>query len=190
MPDSLYKVVKEYQSAFTSGNTAKCKTLLTNNPDLAKCMWKAIDYNWLRDAVLAMETLYLEDIEKKIAQKVGINDDMLPTNANAGKNTWSLKKINSILTTKYSTTISTGDWADNSSGTTYPYVATKTITGIVSGKDYELFLNIGSSTNNTNAKEIMKSFGYICRGVSKDGSMEFYAYKKPSKNIPVYLREV
>ena len=203
VPDSLYSVVKQYQSAFASGDTAKCKTLLTNNPDLAKCMWKAIDYNWMRDAVLAMETLYLEDIEKKIAEKVGINDSMLPTNANAGKNTWSIKKIDAELHKKLgfvvsanSTTSQQNAWTHQSNGY---YKKTITQSFFEASKDYQLLFDYDqldnfSITGNVNvptdAKNRIKQFGYIVYGISHNGSMDIYATKKPTDDIPVVFKEV
>ena len=97
VPYSMKDKVLAYQKAFSEGNTVECERLLSENPTLAKCMWKAIDYNWMRDAVLAMENYYISDVTAAIDEArghaIGLNDNIKPGQAGAASSGWSINKL-------------------------------------------------------------------------------------------------
>lgn len=101
---SMAPHVREYQEAFLRNDMATCSRLLSMYPQMKRMMWKAINYNWMRDAIMAIELYYKNDVDAMIndiaAKTVGINDSLPPSHADATKNTWSIRKINQEITTQ------------------------------------------------------------------------------------------
>ena len=95
----LMPVVLQYNQYYAAGNLAACNTLLSNNPNLVKCLFNADKYNWLRDAVIAIQRYYLEDVQtfiNTVAQNtIGIEDN--PTEEQMNFVTYSAKKINNTI---------------------------------------------------------------------------------------------
>ena len=95
----LMPVVLQYNQYYAAGNLAACNTLLSNNPNLVKCLFNADKYNWLRDAVIAVQRYYLEDVQtfiNTVAQNtIGIEDN--PTEEQMSIVTYSASKIDEKL---------------------------------------------------------------------------------------------
>ena len=74
---------------------------------MAKCLFNADKYNWMRDAVIAMERYYINDVQTMIrdvaARTVGLDDNN--TKNSPGTNGYSINKINSLIN-QVNTTIS------------------------------------------------------------------------------------
>lgn len=70
------QLIQEYQTQFTLGNTGKCHDILVANPELQEMMWKADDYNWIRDAIMALERFYSEDVTATMEQMALLRRDL------------------------------------------------------------------------------------------------------------------
>lgn len=62
-------LVNQIQSAIISGDFITASNLLNNNPQLNGKIFTANDYNTLRDAILALENFYKNDISIYITEK-------------------------------------------------------------------------------------------------------------------------
>lgn len=63
------QLVEQIQSAILSGNFALAASILNSNPQLNGKIFTANDYNQIRDAVLALERFYKNDITSYIQTK-------------------------------------------------------------------------------------------------------------------------
>lgn len=95
----LMPVVMQYNSYFSQGNLAACNDLIKNNPDILDCFFNAEKWNWTRDAVIALQRFYLEDVTAfihSVAQNtVGIEDN--PTAEQAVLVAYSAEKVNTLF---------------------------------------------------------------------------------------------
>lgn len=95
----LMPLVNQYNTYASQGNITACNQLLASNPDLMDCFFNADKWNQIRDAILAMERYYLQDVQAFIYQvaqnTVGINDE--PTEEQLITTTYSSGKINELL---------------------------------------------------------------------------------------------
>lgn len=95
----LMPVVTQYNSYFAQGNLAACNDIIKNNPDVLDCFFNAEKWNWLRDAIIAQQRFYLEDVVKfinTVAQNtVGIEDN--PTAEQASLVAYSAEKVNTLF---------------------------------------------------------------------------------------------
>lgn len=96
---TLMPLIVEYNSYFAQGNMNACNELLANNPDLVKCFFNADKWNKLRDAILAIERYYLEEVEtfiNLVAQNtIGLNDN--PTEEESLTTSYSSNKVDTLL---------------------------------------------------------------------------------------------
>lgn len=93
--------IKSYQTAFQNEQMDQCVAILNANPKLKKMMWKAENYNWMRDAIMAIEHYYRDDI-----RMTWIDDSIEPNGTNANKKTWSINKIWSKITSAVNSAVS------------------------------------------------------------------------------------
>lgn len=95
----LMPVVTQYNSYFAQGNLAACNDLIKNNPDVLDCFFNAEKWNWTRDAIIALQRFYLEDVVtfiNAVAQNaIGIEDN--PADEQAGLVAYSAAKVNSLF---------------------------------------------------------------------------------------------
>lgn len=187
--------MREYQSYYNNGDLDKCVAILNAHPDLETMIWSAVKFNKIRDAIMAIETFYAEDvkdlIEEIAARTVGINDNLNPGDTGANSNTWSINKINSTssgaindLLHVYTFTLSTS-WSGSG-----PFTQSVTVSGISANKNYEIYTNIAENASVASAKDYLKNFGYIYFGKSEANKLTFKATKKPSIALSVKVREV
>ena len=62
----LLELQNQFYSFINAGNLAGAKTLLNNNPQLLPCLFNADKYNALRDTIVALQRMYLGDIQDYI----------------------------------------------------------------------------------------------------------------------------
>lgn len=117
-------LVNQYENYIKINNFSAAKNLLANNENLKRCIFTAEDYNWLRDAIIANQRLYLNDVQSVVAEyankAIGIKD--APSSDEAGLVAYSAKKVDSIVQgTDNAITLATGTWATDSKAA-YKYV--------------------------------------------------------------------
>lgn len=196
---SLMPLVTQYNEYFKQGNVTACNALVESNPTLKDCFFDAEKFNWMRDAIIAVQRYFLEDVEQLIedtAQNaLGINDN--PTAEQASIVSYSAQKVNQLLqhlsemTNQKMTrmhnhriiTLTASGWSD-----TYPYMQTISIPDITS-EDYIKVIDIYAPDNVAadQIKSYKKAAGcliYSKEGVS-DGQLTFLAYKKPTVDFQV-----
>lgn len=186
------QLIQEYQTQFTLGNTGKCHDILVANPELQEMMWKADDYNWIRDAIMALERFYSEDVtatmEQMAATKAGFRDDIQPGQSGDRYNGYSINKINSLfeeLRHEYRVDLTASAWEG-----TGPFSQTVTnIPGLRADRSYERFSALTGTEEVANQKAYMKAMGFITGGETSDNSVTIYAYKKPDISFSIILRE-
>ena len=69
MQDLTYDLIPardEFYKYIDAGDLSNASNVLTNNPNLIPCLFNADKYNSLRDPIIALQRLYLEDIENYI----------------------------------------------------------------------------------------------------------------------------
>lgn len=59
--------VKSFEFYYIQGDYSSCKDLLINHPELVNCMFNADKYNWMRDAIIAIERNYTDTIEADLS---------------------------------------------------------------------------------------------------------------------------
>ena len=188
----MVALAQEYQTQFTLGNTSTCAAILEANPDLETMMWKAENYNWMRDAIMAIETYYANDVQDMLneiaANALGIRDDLDPSSESAKVNGYAIYKINQLineLKAEYTVSLTASAWTG-----TGPYSQTVEINGISGDKSYERFSVLNGSETVQQMKDYNKAFGFITAGTTSDNSVTMYAYKKPEISFSIMLREV
>lgn len=102
----IMPVVQQYNEYFAAGNLAACNALKESNPNILKCIFTADDFNWTRDAILAIQRYYLEDVQTFIEvvarATVGIEDN--PTEEQKTLVSYSAAKVDEKFSS-YDTTI-------------------------------------------------------------------------------------
>ena len=137
---NLFEAAKEYSKNIAQGNAFGAQTILQDNPDLVNTMFTAEKYNWMRDAIIAMQKYYVSDVEEMIRQVVdhtiGIDDNN--TMNSPGTNGYSIAKIKSIVNgIKYYFNLDPSTWSTN----TYVPQYELQIDGITQDDDIDIILN-------------------------------------------------
>ena len=82
--------------------------------------------------------------------------------------------------------------AEGWSGSSAPYSQAVAVTGCTADSAPTLLSRVNSTMDLATQKAYMKAYGYVCEGyaVTSDGTVTFYAYKKPAATITVGLKGV
>lgn len=183
-------LVKQYNEYFAAGNKAACDTLLSNNPEVLSCFFNADKFNWARDAIIALQRYYLEDVVTFInnvaANTVGIEDN--PTDEQASVVAYSAEKINQILEKLRElivVDIPLSGWSEE-----YPFTQTIQVEGIKGDINYVRLSSLTGAEDLSTVKAYNKAFSLIFGGKTSDGTITLYAYKKPSIDFSIILKEV
>lgn len=177
-------LVNQYENYIKINNFSAAKNLLDNNPNLKRCIFTAEDYNWLRDAVIANQRLYSQDIQDvvraHINKTVGINDS--PTSDNAGLVAYSAQKVNSMIQgTDNNVTLAADTWATDSKAA-FKYVVT--VSGVTQNDDIDV------SPSSTMTVEQGKAWAkaMVLSGAQSANKVALYSYgKKPTIDIPITI---
>lgn len=196
---SLMPLVTQYNEYFKQGNVTACNALVESNPALKDCFFDAEKFNWMRDAIIAVQRYFLEDVEQLIedtAQNaLGINDN--PTEEQASIVSYSAEKVNQLLqhlsemTTQKmnrihnhrTITLTASGWSD-----TYPYTQTVEVPGITANDSIKVIdIYADADTTLEEIKSYKKAAGLLMHstGGVTDGKLTFKAYKKPAVDFQI-----
>lgn len=96
---ALLAVAKQYSDLYSTGNNDSANALLNQHPDLKQALFTPDRWNQLRDAIIALERFFLEDVEDMITDlaqsTIGINDNV--DGEEASTNSYSAAKINELV---------------------------------------------------------------------------------------------
>lgn len=137
---SLFAAAKTYSAKIAEGDAFGAQTVLQNNPGLVDTMFTAEKYNWMRDAIIAMQKYYVYDVEKMMEGLVGLEVHLDDNETQGNLNTYgySIAKIKSIVNgTKYYFNLDPSTWSTN----TYVPQYELQIDGITQDDDIDIILN-------------------------------------------------
>lgn len=203
---SLMPLVTQYNEYFKQGNITACNALMESNPGLKDCFFNAEKFNWMRDAIIAVQRFFLEEVEQLIADTaqnaVGINDT--PTAEQASIVAYSAEKVNQLLQNiselasqsadtlnqkidrlhnHRTITLTAAGWSD-----TYPYSQTVEVPGITAD-DHMKVIDIYAAEDATleQINACKKAAGLLMHstGGVADGALTFRAYKKPAIDFQI-----
>lgn len=203
---SLMPLVTQYNEYFKQGNVTACNALVESNPALKDCFFDAEKFNWMRDAIIAVQRYFLEDVEQLIedtAQNaLGINDN--PTAEQASIVSYSAQKVNQLLENiselsgqstetlnekidrlhnHRTITLTVSGWSD-----TYPYTQTVEVPGITANDSIKVIdIYADADTTLEQIKSYKKAAGLLMHstGGVTDGKLTFKAYKKPAVDFQI-----
>lgn len=160
----LMPIVIQYNQYIQSGNITEANNLLKSNPRLMSCFFNADKWNVLRDAVIALERFYLEEVDEAIKNAtqnaVGINDN--PSSSQKPYVAYSAQKVDSLLDelgaglSTRTVTIQVGGWSSYS-----PYTNQIYVSGIRSTDSPVIGLYIPSGTSATEEKKLKRAASCI-----------------------------
>lgn len=145
----LLAIAKEYSDLYTNGNIDSANALLAKHPQLRQALFTPERWNQLRDAIIALQRFFLEDVESMITEvarsTVGIND--AAAGEDAQLNAYSVAKVNEIinglnneLTNRYSqvrtVTLAAAGWS-----ATAPFTQRINLAGVRSTDSPLAFIN-------------------------------------------------
>ena len=203
---SLMPLVTQYNEYFKQGNITACNALGESNPGLKDCFFDAEKFNWMRDAIIAVQRYFLEDVEQLIkdtAQNaVGINDN--PDAEQADIVAYSAEKVNQLLQNitelasqsnetlnqkidrlhnHRTITLIADGWSD-----AYPFSQTVDVPGITADDSIKV-IDIYAPADATleQIKSYKKAAGLLMHstGGVTDGHLIFKAYKKPAVDFQI-----
>lgn len=205
----LLPLMKQYNAYAEAGNLSAANKIIQDNPDLLDCLFNAEKFNWLRDAIIAMERYYLEDVQTfimNVAQNtVGINDS--PTDEQAVTVAYSAKKVKELLAEirqligtadghlkvlaktvdklhrRRTLTLTAAGWSPS-----YPYTQTVAADGVTADDSITVIgVNIPDGSTADQVKAWNKAAGVLMHnpGGVGAGSITFKAYKKPAADVTV-----
>lgn len=194
----LMPLVTKFNEYYKAGNLSACNKLISDNPDLLDCFFNAEKWNQLRDAVLALERYYLEEVEQfifTVAQNaLGINDN--PTEEQLSVTTYSSGRINTIVSEIYVQinkiqnsviiTLSASGWSDSA-----PYSQRISVPKIRANDEPGVYAWTPKTLTTEATKLQRKMAGLITSGETEDGYITLYCgYKKPTVDFQVILKGV
>lgn len=178
---TLLQVANQYNTAIMLNNNVTAKSILDSNEELANCLFNADKYNWMRDAIIAMERYYLNDVRTMIediaSRTVGLDD----TNSQESPSTngYSITKITTMMNgTSTDVTLQSGTWQGSAAPFTYE----------ISNEDITATNNVDVSlaTSATLAQAKVWAKAMVMNATQAAGKITLKAYgKKPSINIPI-----
>lgn len=188
---SKLTLVHQYEEYARAGNIQACNQLLTSYPELESCLFNAQKLNKLRDAVIATQRYYLEDVHDMVeltAQNaVGIND--APSEEQSAITAYSSKKVDALLddvTRVITISLPASGWSNAA-----PYTQTITSDAILASQNPVVSLHIPDNPTAANVKAWNKAFGMVDEGITEDGRITFKCYnKKPAVDFSVSMKGV
>lgn len=185
---NLVSTIEEYEYLLKSGDILGANALIENNVDLKKTIFNADKWNKIRDGIIALQRFFFEDVDSmvvNIAQNtIGINDS--PNEENKATNAYSALKVDELLeerTRVINAVLSSSGWT----GTSAPFTQIVTVEGISSNDKPIIGLN-QQTTDFNNSKNVEKNFSFIYTADTGNGTITFYARKKPTVNIPLSIK--
>ncbi len=180
---SLFEAAKDYSNKIAQGNAFGAQTVLQNNPGLVDTMFTAEKYNWMRDAIIAMQKYYVSDVKEMIKQvadhTIGLDDDN--TMESPGTNGYSIEKITSIVNgTKYYFNLAPSTWSTN----TYTPQYELQIDGITQDDDIDIILNPQTATI-SQAKAWSKAMVLGALQTTNKITLKAYGKITPDVTIPI-----
>lgn len=174
----------EYNKYISVGNVTMANKTLESDPKLREAFFNAEKYNQLRDAVIAIERYFLNqvtDLYTNITQSaVGLNDN--PKAGTESSVAYSAQKINRLHNIR-EVTLNKANW-----GSTYPYSQKVTVNGITATDDVRVIGVKYTGTSEATDRGIAKAFSCLRDGQTEANAMTFYAKKKPEETITVYVQ--
>ena len=191
---ALLTAANQYSSAISSGNTARAAELLESNPQLANAIFNADKYNWMRDAIIATQRYYLNDVQAMIrdiaAHTVGFDDDNSENSPST--NGYSINKIMSVVRgttapvdssagTGLTNMLRPGVW-----GGTMPHTYLISIPGITA--DDNIDVSLDPTATEAQAKAWSKAM--VLSASQSANSITLNAYGKITSdvNIPIIIK--
>ncbi|MEY8338474.1 hypothetical protein AALB16_10705 [Lachnospiraceae bacterium 62-35] len=189
---NLVAAIEEYEYLLKSGDILGANALIENNIDLKKTIFNADKWNKLRDGIISLQRFFFEDVDKMVEhvaqQTVGINDS--PSEEDKATNAYSALKVDELFHTVLTDctkvipiTLPSSGWT----GTSAPFTQTVTVEGISSNDKPIIGLNQQTADLNS-SKNVEKNFSFIYTADTGDGTITFYARKKPGVNIPLSIK--
>lgn len=187
--------MNDYDTNFAAGNFDLCANDLNqgkNGHKLKDALFNAARFNWIRDSIMAIERFFLEDVvdyvNSLVEQKMHISSSTVPvTDTSAGTVTYSVK----YLETPYYATLDTSAWG-SSNGVFKQTVSCKDDSGNkIANEDYFCYPILTSSMNVSQVKAYNKAFAMLYHAeTTSNGTVTFYAQKKPVTTIRVCLKHI
>lgn len=192
---SLFPLASQYNQLWDTGKINEANALLDANPDLKNAIFNADKWNKIRDAIIAIQRYYLEDVEKMIehvAQNtVGINDN--PDEQNKPLVAYSAKKTEELIkeTIKnFEKIVLVKFTADGWIGSDAPYTQTVNVEEISNENSPTMVKYWDGVYNKDDIKAYNKAFGILADGRGETGNqtVTWTCSKKPSIDITVGLK--
>ena len=181
---TLLSAANTYNQYVQSGNASLARQTLASNTALANCVFNADKYNWMRDAIIATQKFYFDDVEDHILQlaanTIGIDD----TNSKNSPltNTYSLSKINTLVNgSSTNVSLDPASWSGNVAP--YTYVISN-LTGVTANNTVDV--SLATTATVAQAKPWLKA---MCLNATQaSGQITLKAYgKKPDVAIPIVV---
>lgn len=194
----LMPLVIKHNEYYAAGNLDACHKLIADNPGLLDCFFNAQKWNELRDAILALERYYLEEVEKfiyAVAQNaLGINDN--PTDEQLLTTAYSTGYINTVINNVNTQlnkiqnsiviTLLVSDWSDSA-----PYSQRIAVSGLKASDEPGVYPWTPKTLTADATKTQRKMAALITSGETEDDYITLYCgYKKPTADFQVILKGV
>lgn len=193
--------MNEYNEAFRNGQYTRCLTILdrengSGGKKLKYSIFNADKFNWIRDSILALQKFFLIDVKAYINRVVDHNlgitiTDISPNDPAADAMAYSAKYIS----IEFIATLKASDWKTTIGGGFSQTVdATHTFgTEItkITNENYTCYSSISAGSTPADVKQYNKAYAYLYNAITNDdGTVTFYAWKKPAIDFSVILKHV
>lgn len=209
---TLLPVALQYNTLWENGQIDEANALLDANPNLLNTIFNADKWNKLRDAVIAIERYYLNDVQEfieHVAQStIGINDN--PDEEDKDIVSYSAKKVDELIdelnneltdlintnetdtTTRVdniekiiTVTFPTSGWTGDS-----PFEQTVNVVGVTENDEPTLLKYRTGDFDVSTAKAYNKAFGFLAdgEGTTGNGTITWKTIKKPTIDITIALK--
>lgn len=204
--------MNQYNAEFLNGNFDQCMKILDtpygdNNKKLKYSMFNADKFNWVRDAILSIQKFFLNDVIDYVNSVIDSDLHIQTKKIDTGKGesnacTYSARYINHTLDDEYYATLNKDDWAQISGGgfslkTTATTPSAKDEynkeigNATIDDADYTCYPSLSENMKPADVKAYNKAFAYMYDATTNgDGTVTFYAWKKPATTITVFLKHV
>ena len=180
---TLLQAANQYNTAIMLNNNVTAKSILDSNEELANCLFNADKYNWMRDAIIAMERYYLNDVQSMIedvaSRTVGFDD----TNSQNSPSTngYSISRITEMVNgTSINVTLQPETWQGSAAPFTYE-ISNENITATNN-------VDISLATGATLAQAKVWAKAMVMNATQANGKITLKAYgKKPGASIPIVV---